>query len=139
MKVVVCLVLVKRYASFPRTASIGTNKKNAFDHLVHLCANLDCFDVCAIRQGAEEDELRSFTSTPSGDTIVTVAKEEGDPVVMQLKDNIMNIIANRLGFDISAMDNQKLDDSLIKRYQNACKTNDWDMIIGCDYLIKFNV
>ncbi|CAF1411589.1 unnamed protein product [Rotaria sp. Silwood1] len=120
------------------TASIGTNKKNAFDHLVHLCANLDCLEICAIKRGAEEDEVRSSTNTPSSDTILTIAKEEYDPIVMNLKDDVMKSIASHLGYDISIMDNQKLENFLVVEHQNACKRNDRDAIIGCDYLQKIH-
>ncbi len=124
---------------FFRTGSVGTNKKNAFNHLVHLCANLDCFDICAIQRGFEEDELRKSTNTPLADTIVTVSKEENDPIILKLKNDVMKAIASRLGFDISTMDNQKTDNFLVKEHQDACKVNDRDAIIGTDYLRKLNV
>ncbi|CAF0876492.1 unnamed protein product [Adineta steineri] len=120
------------------TASVGTNKKNAFNHLVHLCANLDCFDICAIGRGLEEEELKNSTNTPMADHIVTVSKEEYDPIVITLKDNVMKTIANRLALDISAMDNQKLENELVQRHKDACKTNDHDAVVGTDYLRKFN-
>ena len=122
-----------------RTGSVGTNKKNAFNHLVRLCANLDCFDICAIEQGPEEDELRRSTNTPLADTIVTVSKEENDPVMAKLKNDVMIVIASRLGFDISTMDIQKAENYLVTRHQEACAGNDRDAIIGTDYLRKLNV
>ncbi|CAF1045185.1 unnamed protein product [Rotaria sordida] len=120
------------------TASVGTNKKNAFDHLVHLCANLDCFEIYAVERGAEEDEVRNSTNTPLSDTILTIPKEEYDPIIMNLKDNVMKSIASRLAYDISTMDNQKLENFLVTEHQNACKRNDRDAIIGCDYLLKYH-
>ncbi|UJR31193.1 hypothetical protein I4U23_018699 [Adineta vaga] len=120
------------------TASVGTNKKNAFDHLVHLCANLDCFDICAIKKGVEQEELQNSTNTPLADTIITVPKEENDPIVRLLQDDVMKSIAHRLALDISAMTNEKLENFLVIAYTNACKTNDRDGIIGCDYLRKLN-
>jgi hypothetical protein len=122
-----------------RTGSVGTNKKNAFIHLVHLCANLDCFQICAIERGPEEDELRRSTNTPLADTIVTVSKEENDPIISKLKDDVMKAIASRLGFDISTMDNQKMENYLVIKHQEACSANDRDAIIGTDYLRKLNV
>ncbi|CAF2758274.1 unnamed protein product [Rotaria sp. Silwood2] len=119
------------------TASVGTNKKDAFEHLVHLCANLDCFEVCAVERGAEEDEVRNSTNTPLSDTILTISKEEYDPIVLKLKNDVMKSIASRLAYDISIMDNQRLENFLIVEHQNACKRNDRDAIIGCDYLLKF--
>jgi hypothetical protein len=118
---------------------VGTNKKSAFKHLVHLCANLDCFDICAIQRGVEEEELRNSTNTPLADTILTVSKEENDPIILTLKDDVMKAIATRLGHDISTMDNQKTDNFLVQEHQKACKIKDRDAIIGCDYLRKFNV
>ncbi|CAF3376015.1 unnamed protein product [Rotaria socialis] len=120
------------------TASVGTNKKNAFDHLVHVCANLDCLEICAIGKGVEEDELRNSTNTPLSDTILSVPKEISDPIVKALKDDVMKAIASRLGYDISMMDNQKLETFLAVEHDNACKKNDRDAIIGCDYLKKFH-
>jgi hypothetical protein len=125
---------------FPfRTASVGTNKKRAFDHLVHVCANLDCFDICAIERGAEEDELRSSTNTPLADTILAVPRVENDPIVMKLTDDVMKAIATQLALDISTMDCQKLESFTVIEHQKACVANDRDAIIGCDYLRKFNV
>ena len=118
---------------------MGTNKKNAFEHLVHLCANLDCFDICAVERGAEEDELRSSTNTPLADTIVTVERTENDPIVLKLKDDVMRSIAARLGFDIMAIDTDKLENFLVTEYQKACVKSDRDATIGTDYLRKLNV
>jgi hypothetical protein len=96
-------------------------------------------DICAIVGSAEEDELRSSTSTPLADTIITVRKEEDDPIIMILKDDVMKAISNRLALDISGMDKQKLENLFVLEHSNACKTNDRDAIIGVDYLRKFNV
>jgi hypothetical protein len=122
-----------------RTASVGTNKKNAFDHLVHLCANLDCFEICAIQRGAEEEELRSSTNTPLADTIVCTAKRDNDPIVSKLKNDVMASIANRLGHDIFSVDSLQLENYFVLAQQKACKSNDRDDIIACDYLRKLNV
>lgn len=118
---------------------MGTNKRNAFHHLVHLCANLDCLEICAIEGGNEEKELRNSTNTPLSDIILTVPKEEKDLIVIKLQEDIMKSIASRLGFDISTMDNQNLENFLVVEHQNACKKNDRDAIIGTDYLRKFYV
>ena len=48
-------------------------------------------------------------------------------------------IAAKLGMDISTMDTSKIENFLVQEHANACKTNDRDAIIGCDYLRKFNV
>ena len=129
----------RRSSSSSRTASVGTNKKNAFDHLVHLCANLDCFDICAIQRGAEEEELRMSTNTPLADTIISIAKRENDSILTKLKSDVMTVIANRLGHDIVSMDSSKLENYLVLAHERACKINDRDDIIACDYLRKFNV
>ena len=122
-----------------RTASVGTNKKNAFEHLVHLCANLDCFDICAVDKGAEEDELRNSTNTPLADTIVTVQKIENDPIVIKLKEDVMKSIAARLGYDIMSIDTDKLENFLVSEYNKACVNSDREATLGCDYLRKLNV
>lgn len=122
-----------------RTASVGTNKKTAFGHLVHLCANLDCFDICAVDKGAEEDELRRSTNTPLADTIVTVKKIENDPIVFKLKEDVMKSIAAQLGFDIMSIDTDKLENFLVVEYQKACVKSDREGTLGCDYLRKLNV
>jgi len=51
----------------------------------------------------------------------------------------MKVIASRLGYDISTMDNQKMENFLVTEHQNACRANDRDAIIGTDYLRKLNV
>ncbi len=96
-------------------------------------------DICAIEGSAEEDELRSSTSTPLADTIITVCKEGDDPIIMTLKGDVMKAISNRLALDISGMDNQTLENYLVTEHNKAFKTNDRDAIIGVDYLRKFNV
>ncbi len=96
-------------------------------------------DICAIVGSAEEDELRSSTSTPLADTIITVCKEGDDPIIMTLKGDVMKAISNSLALDISGMDNQTLEHLLVNEHTNACKTNDRDAIIGTDYLRKLNV
>lgn len=118
---------------------MGTNKKNAFSHLVHLCANLDCFDVCAIQRGAEEEELRNLANSPLADTIIAVPKEGVDPIVQLAKEDTMKTIANRIGENISGMDYQKLDNLFVLKHMNACKTNDREAIIAYEYLRKVNV
>lgn len=90
-------------------------------------------------EGAEEDELRQSTNTPLSDTIISIPKEQNDPFVTKLKDDVMKSIASRLAFDISVMDNQKLQNFLALEHQEACRKNDRDVIIGCDYLQKFLV
>jgi hypothetical protein len=49
----------------------------------------------------------------------------------------MKAIASRLAYDISTMDNQKMENFLVLENQKACKAN--DAIIGSDYLRKLNV
>ena len=122
-----------------RTGSVGTNKKDAYTHLVHLCANLDCLDVCAIEPGNEEEELRRSTNTPLGDTIVDIPKQEDDLIVRTLKDDVMKAIASRLGFDLTMMDNQKVDSFLVTEHLKSTKVGDRDAIIGTDYLRLLNV
>lgn len=51
----------------------------------------------------------------------------------------MKIIGSHLGFDVTAMDNQKMDNFLVQEHTTACKANDHDAIIGTDYLRKLNV
>jgi hypothetical protein len=51
----------------------------------------------------------------------------------------MKVIASRLAYDISTMDNQKMENYLVQENQKACKANDHDAIIGSDYLRKLNV
>lgn len=122
-----------------RTASVGTNKKNAFDHLVHLCANLDCLEICAIEQQKEAEEVRQTTNTPSADTIIRVARTKDDPVVTSMKSDVMQPIAGRLAIDISTLNEKELENFLVMTHQKASIQSDRDMIIGCDYLMKLNV
>lgn len=132
--------LVCFFKIYDRTGSVGVGSKSgAFGHLVHLCANLDCLNIGAIEPGPEEDELRRTTNTPLADTIVTVDKEEYDPIVVQLKSDLMYSIASRLGYDINGKDNQQLDNFLGDQNRIASKNNDHDVIIGTDYLITLNV
>jgi hypothetical protein len=51
----------------------------------------------------------------------------------------MTVIASRLGYDITVMDNQKLENYLVQKHQEACAATDRDAIIGTDYLRKLNV
>ena len=101
---------------------------------MHLCANLDCCEISAIEPGDEENELRQSTNTPLTDTIITVPKEEDDTVVGMLKDDVMKAIAGHLGYNLSMMDYQKIQQFLTTTNQQASKTSDRDVVIGTDYL-----
>jgi len=107
--------------------------------LVHLCANLDCLTVGAIEPGPEEDELRRSTNTPLADTMVSVEKQENDPIVLKLKNDVMHSIASRLGINIIKMDNQKLANVVGDKHRKAVTDNDQDAIVGTDYLLTLNV
>lgn len=68
-----------------------------------------------------------------------VSKEDNDPIIVKLKGDVMTVIASRLGYDITVMDNQKLENYLVQKHQEACAATDRDAIIGTDYLRKLNV
>lgn len=51
----------------------------------------------------------------------------------------MTAISSHLAYDVSQMDNQKMENFLVLEHQNACKANDHEKIIGTDYLRKLNV
>ena len=122
-----------------RTASVGTNKKRAIDHLINLCANIDCLNIAAIHGDQEEDELRSQTNTPLADEIIKVKKSSDDQIISRMKNDVMIPIAVRLGIDVTSTDPGQLDNHLVLLHQKACKANDHDTAVGTDYLRKLNV
>ena len=57
----------------------------------------------------------------------------------KLKVEVMQRIGARLGLDLFAFDTEKLENYLVLKHQHACLQSDRDLILGTDYLRKFNV
>ncbi|RNA16447.1 Interferon-induced helicase C domain-containing 1 [Brachionus plicatilis] len=122
------------------TASLGVGKSPC-DHLISLCANMDCQLISTLNKQEDIDDLNTNIPSPLNDIVVPV---EPGQEIDEIRSNIESIcskLADLVRIDRFSikLGRTEFDQFIYEREKSASVRNDQDLIVVIRYLNELNL